>query len=147
MLRKRQRKLCYIMICILLMAGLHTTYAKADAFAECAIAEKSVRIQEIQKLDTATPQSPICRVERLNTNLRTVLGQITSRYSFIRRDLKLAGYIFCALCIAAFCLQVWHIEEILYFHEKKYRTALIKYIHDLDGKKRMACLVTNKNKN
>ena len=136
MLRKSQRKLCYIMICILLMYGLYTTYAKADAFAERATVVENVQIQEIQKPDETAPQSPICRVERMNTNLRAVLGQITSRSSFNRRDLKLAGYILYVLCIVVFCLRIWHMEEILYLHEKKYRTALIKYIHDLDGKKR-----------
>ncbi len=141
MLRISQRKLCYIMICILLMAGLHTTYAKADAFAERAIAAKNVWIQEIKKPDETTPQSPVCTVERMNPTIRAVLGQITNRSSSIRRDLRLSGYIYCALCMAFFCLLIWCIEEILCLHEKKYRAALIKYIHDLDGKKRMTCLV------
>lgn len=143
MLRKSRRKLCYIMICILLLSGLYTMYAKADAFAERAKTVECVRMQEIQKPDETTPQSPICRVERINTNLRVILGQITTgRSSFSRRDLKLAGYILYVLCMSVFCLRIWHIEEILYLHEKKYRTALIKYIHDLDGKKRNTYLVT-----
>ncbi len=141
MLHKSRRGLCYFLICILFMAGLHTTYIKADTFAERAMTSKQSQIQEIKKLDDTVFKSPICRVERIHATVRTVLGQITIRINSGKRELRIFSFICYVLCMLAFYLRIWHIEEILYLHEEKYRTALIKYIHDLDGKKRIPCLI------
>lgn len=123
------------------MTGLHTTYVKVDTFAERVVASKQSQIQEIKKLDDIVFKSLVCRVERIHATAKTVLGQITARTGFGKRELRIFSFICYALCMLAFYLRIWHIEEVLYLHEEKYRTALIKYIHDLDGKKRVPCLI------
>lgn len=153
MLRKGQRRLCYFLMCVLLMAGMHTTYVKADTFAQRAASlevvqryvTKTARIQNVTEAllsepDRVVVQDTVCVVESVNPVLRMVIGRVTSGSSQIRRELRLSCLLLCALCIAYFILKCWRIEEILCLHEKKYRAALIKYIHDIDGKKRIACL-------
>jgi len=149
MLRKNQRRMCYFLISILLMAGIHTTYVKADNFAERAASIEAARIYTANR-DTApvthlrgadrNVQTDACVVENVNPLVRTVLGRTTSRNISIRRDLRFAGVILWAFCVACFLLRCTQITEILYLIEKKYRAALIKYIHDIDGKKRISCL-------
>ena len=137
MLRKNQRRWCVFLVCILLMAAMHTTYVKADSFAKRAVAVETARIQAPEKL---AAQEKVCVVENVRTTLRAAIGQATNRSSSIRRDLRLPTLFLCGLCVAYFILRCWRTEEILCLHEKKYRAALIKYIHDIDGKKRISCL-------
>ena len=149
MLRQSQRSVCYILMFILLMAGMYTTYVKADEIAERAVAmeaaqlyektESAVRVIQLQKTDEVLTRS-VCVVENVNPLLRTMLGRITGRSISSRRDLQFYGTLLLALCVAYFVLRCQYEEEILCLHEKKYRAALIKYIHDTDGKKRVACL-------
>lgn len=149
MLRQSQRSVCYILMFILLMTGTYTTYVKADEIAERAVAmeaaqlyekaEAAVRVLQLQKTDEALTRS-VCVVESVNPLLRTVLGRMTSRSILTRRDLRFYGMLLLALCVVYFVLRCQYVEEILCLHEKKYRAALIKYIHDMDGKKRVACL-------
>ena len=149
MLRKSQRRLCYFLIGILLMAGIYTTYVKADNFAERAASLKAARIyaagtdEAVAQLrgTDSNIQSEVCVVENINATVRTILGRLTNRNASIRRDLRFAGVILWAICIACFILRCFQIEEILCLHERKYRAALIKYIHDMDGKKRVPCPV------
>lgn len=150
MLRKSQRRLCYFLMCILLMAGIYTTYVKADTFAERVASVEATRIYasgaknastvQLRGLDKATTSIAVCIVESINPMCRTAIGRAIYRTSLTRRALQLTCLLLCALCIAYFSLRCCQIEEILCLHEKKYRAALIKYIHDMDGKKRMACL-------
>ncbi len=150
MLRKKQLRLCYFLIGILLMTGIYTTYVKADNFAEHAASTEAARIYAASADATSIAQlkgvdsniqSEVCIVESINSVIRTVLGRTTNRNVGIRRDLRFAGIILWAVCIACFTLHCCLIEETLWLHEKKYRVALIKYIHDIDGKKRVPCLV------
>lgn len=150
MLRISQRRLCYFLICVLLMAGMHTTYVKADSFAERAASIEAAQLYvantktaseaQLRAPENVMTQVLVCVVENIDSVRRTVFSRVTNRSSLIRRDLRLPGLLLWALCISYFVLKCWHIEECLCLHEKKYRAALIKYIHDIDGKKRMACL-------
>lgn len=153
MLRKSQRRLCYFLMYVLLMAGMYTTYVRADSFAERATSIEAAQLYAVKAAnaqraseavfrapDKTVPQSAVCVVESVNPVLRMVIGRTTSRNSLIRRDLRLACLLLWALCMACFILKCRYIEEILCLCEKKYRTALIKYIHDIDGKKRVSCL-------
>lgn len=150
MSQKNQRKWCYYIVCILLMAGIHTTYIKADSFAERVASTevakgytadaKNSSVTLLKGADSVAP-SAVCVVERINPIARSVIGRITNRTGSIRRELQFASIFLWALCVAYFLLQCCLIEEILCLLEKKYRAALIKYIHDIDGKKRVSCLI------
>ena len=149
MLRKSQKRWCYFLICILLMAGIHTTYVRADNFAERVASIEAARLYMAGSDTTSIAQlrgtdnniqSVVCVVESVNSIVRTVLGRSTGRNVSIRRELRCASVILWAICIACFVLRCCRREEILCLHEKKYRAALIKYIHDIDGKKRIPCL-------
>lgn len=149
MLKKNQRKWCYFIVCILFMAGIYTTYIKADSFAErvasveivnsYTLDEEKSMIAVMNEIDRDV-QLSVCVVERMNPTVRTVMGRITNRIGSIRKDLRFASIFLWVLCVALFLLQCCLIEEILCLLEKKYRAALIKYIHDIDGKKRVPCL-------
>ena len=151
MLRKFQKKLCYFMMCILLMAGMYTTYVKADSFAERAASIKDAQIYAISRQEVSVAQmrapekllaeSTVCVVERVNSFARMVIERVSGRSNLTHKDLRLCCiFFFYALCVASFLLCWWKIEELLCLREKKYRAALIKYIHDIDGKKRISCL-------
>lgn len=150
MLQKSQRRVCYFMMLILLIAGMYTTYVKADNFAERAASIEAARIYaanvetsiitQLRETNWDIAQTEVCVMESVNPLLRVVIGRTSNRISGVRRDLRFAGIVLWALCIAYFILHCFHIEEVLCLHEKKYRTALIKYIHDIDGKKRISCL-------
>ena len=150
MLQKNQRKWCYFIVCILLMAGIHTTYAKADSFAERVASieaangymadEKNPSAMLLRGTDRVE-QLAVCVVERINPTIRAVIGRIANRTGSICRDLRFANIFLWAFCVVYFLLQCYLIEEILCLLEKKYRAALIKYIHDIDGKKRIPCLI------
>lgn len=155
---KNWHRLCYFMIVVLLMAGMYTTYVKADDFAERAAAISIIQYSEninqttrheiksgtvsvwIEKNSENVLQDKVCIVGNANQLIRTVIGRVTSRGYSIRRDLRVLTWFLWGLCVAYFLLNSWKIEEILCLHEKKYRAALLKYIHDKDGKKRMSCL-------
>jgi len=97
-------------------------------------------VTQLSETDRNIIQADVCVVESMNPLSRVVIGRTRNRVSNVRRDLRFAGIFLWALCIAYFILYCCHIEEILCLHEKKYHVALIKYIHDIDGKKRMSCL-------
>lgn len=137
MLRKSQRRLCYILSCLLLISGMYMTFEKADSIARHAVASETARIQ---KPDRMSGQKTVYVVERTGSLLREAVGRVVSRNYSLRRDLRFPSLFLCALCVAYFVLRYWNVEEILFLHKKKYREALIKYIHDIDGKKRMSCL-------
>lgn len=137
MLRKYCHKLYYFLICVLMIAGMHTTYTKANYFADHAVETETA---QIQKLDESVSPEPECVVERESSVLRVTIGQLRNRGVSIRKYLHISVLFFYGLCVAYFILLLRCIEEILCLHGEKYRTALIKYIHDIDGKKRMSCL-------
>lgn len=149
MLSKIRRSLCYYIMCVLLMAGMYTTYVKADSLAERAASIETAKVSVSQKRASATQlrgadrnvQTEVCVVERINPVIRAIIGRVGNRNSSIRRDLRFAGIYLWALCVAIFLLQCCLREESLWLYEEKYRAALIKYIHDIDGKKRIPCLI------
>ena len=150
MLRKNQCRWCYFMMFILLIVGMYTTYVKAESFAERAASIEAARsyatdietlsVTQLSETNREIVQAEVCVMENVNPLLRTVIGRINNRINGVRRELRFAGIVLWALCIAYFILRCFHIEEILCLHVKKYRVALIKYIHDIDGKKRISCL-------
>ena len=149
MLQKKQRKWCYFIVCIMLMAGIHTTYIKADSFAGrvASIEAANSYTAEVQRASVTLLKGTdgveslaVCVVERMNVTARALIGRIASRTSRMGRELRFSGVFSEALCEAFFLLQCCLMEEILCLLEKKNRTALIKYIHDIDGKKKISCL-------
>ncbi len=150
-MRRSYRILCYFLISILLMAGMYTTYVKADSFAQHASSieasrqylsgGKKVAVTQWKSSDKGVVKNIDCVVEKVNPVLRSVLGNVNGRRSLLRGGLRW-GYIFlCALFVACFIFRCWSIVERFCLHEKKYRAVLMKYIHDMDGKKRMECLI------
>lgn len=145
-----RRRICYIMMCILLLGGIYGTYTKADSLAQQAASMESAciymedkgtqTVERFSKIQSTAADAALCVVERINYVTRAILGRITARSSHVRRDIRFFCLFLWALCAAYFLLKCWCIEEILYLHETKYRAALIKYIHDIDGKKRVSCL-------
>lgn len=163
MLRRNWRRLCHFMICILFITGMYSTYMKADSIAEHAVAASiaqnvqlctngdvitqveraqtsDVKTAWLQKNNSSVVQEAACVIRNVNPVIRAVIGRTMSHSNSLRRDLRLLTIFLWGICIAYFLLRVWRIEEILCLYEKKYRAALIKYIHDMDGKKRMSCL-------
>lgn len=146
MLRRKQRMLCYIVACLLFVAGMYTTYAKADSFAKCAVVVSragSAAANSVERLvqrSDSTVQEMSYLAPRAQKGVSTMIGRVTSRNSSIRRDLRMPLLFLWGLVLAYFQLRYFGEAEILCLHEKKYWTALIKYIHDIDGKKRIVCL-------
>lgn len=138
MLRKKRRGMCSVFICILLMTGMYTVYMKADSAAEHAAVTETVRLQSA---DDALLSETGCIVERDDTVFRIAAVQVRTRTIFVRKDMRLPILCFYGLCMLCFHLSYGYIEERLWLHEKKYRAALIKYMHDTDGKKKVACLM------
>ena len=151
MLRKKQRIWCCVIACILFMTSMYTTYVKADNFAERAaffelsrlhIAEtQEGSVAQLRRNDQVTIQEDVCIVENKTSNVRTLLGRTTSRTTNVRKDLRFVGVLIWASILADFILRHYRIEEILYFHRLEYQESLIKYMHDIDGKKREPYLI------
>ena len=137
MLRKNRRRLCWLLACFLLLSGMYVTFEKADSMVNHAVSTEIARIQQPDKASTSVVAY---MVERPHSVLRSVADRIVQRNTLSRKDLRLPTLLLYMLCVAFFVLKCWTVEEILYVHEKKYRKALIKYIHDIDGKKRVSCL-------
>ncbi len=150
-MRNVQKVLCYFMAWILFLTGFYATYIRAESFAERAASMEAARMYasetngeimtQLAGYRNEPVQADVCMVEDMDSSVRAVIGRVTSRSSLMRRDLRVAYLFLCVLCIAFFNLRCRRIEEKLCLSEKKYRTALIKYIHDMDGKKREACLI------
>lgn len=149
MLRRHQRRFSYVLICVLLMAGMYTTYAKADSLAGRAASLEAAQLHmsakttmetQLRAPERALTQNVACVVESVNPLFRTVIGRVANRNSTVRRELRLPCILLWAIGTAYFIFNCRHIEEKRCLHEKKYRAALIKYIHDVDGKKRVTCL-------
>ena len=132
------------------MSGMYTTYIKADSLAERAasieaaqtydLREKEVPMAQLKAPEQNVGIATVCILENTSAVLRTIIGRVTSQNSTSRRCWRIVYEVSCALYIVFFCLKCWCIEEILCVCEKQYRVALMKYIHDIDGKKRIACL-------
>jgi len=97
MMRKSQRRLCYFLMCILLMAGIHTTYAKAESFARQVSSNRAAQ-QYMMKAESTSAvwlytqeknitQSMVCVIENANSELHAVIGRMMSRINLVRRDL------------------------------------------------------------
>ena len=150
-MQKIQRSICYGLVWMLFLAGIYTSFARAESFAERAASMEAARLYAVAASDEAMSlltaseseavQADVCLVENADTSLRAVIGRVTSRSSLMRRDLRVMFLLLCVLYVAFFVLGYRLIEEALCLCEKKYRAALIKYIHDIDGKKRVACLI------
>lgn len=150
MMQKIQRRMCLFLVHVLLLTGVYMTYIRAESFAERAASTEAARqyasewdagvVTQLTTFPKEQVTAEVCLVESINPAMRTVIGRVTGRSSFVHRDLRVTFLLLCALWIAFFILNCRLIEEILCLCEKKYRTALIKYIHDMDGKKRVACL-------
>lgn len=137
MLRKNQTRLCYILVCFILLAGMYTTYEKVGSIEKHTVATHKTTLQI---WDKSASHKTIYVVERAGCVLRESIGRVVQRNQFLRRGLRTLSLFFCALCAECFILKCQLIEEIFPLWEKKYRKAVIKYIHDMDGKKRMLCL-------
>ena len=133
------------------MAGIYTTYARANDFSERAASLKAAQayMQRMQEMPTTQLRTAdkkliepgVCVVESSNLTMREVIGRATTRGRQIRGELRLASMFLWAFCTFCFLLLYYRIEVRLWLQEKRYCVALIKYIHDMDGKKRMACLI------
>lgn len=150
-MRNVQKVLCYFLVWVLFLTGFYATYIRAESFAERAASMEAARqyasewddgvVTQLTTFPKEQVTAEVCLVESINPAMRTVIGRVTGRSSFVHRDLRVTFLLLCALWIAFFILNCRLIEEILCSCEKKYRAALIKYIHDMDGKKRVACLI------
>ena len=142
MLRRKQRILCYIFACILLVTSMYATYVKADTIAKHAVVSCTNKqsIDRIQAPDNRLMKESVYATARTGSVIRTAIGQVTRRTALGRRDIRVSMLILCGLIVTCFLLRFFVEDELLCFHQKKYQTALIKYIHDMDGKKRMSCL-------
>ena len=138
MLRKGQRRLCYLLACLLLVTGMYVTFEKADSIARHTVSAGTARIQEP---DETIIQKHEYVVERSKTLLRESVFRTVTRNQSLRRTMRLPVLLLYAICVVYFVLKCFYTEEIISLQEKKYRKALIKYIHDIDGKKRMSCLI------
>lgn len=155
-MRKSQCGLYYVLIMILLMAGMYTAYGNAESFAERAVSMEAVRlyaaevrgvsegqqvtIARFERTEKNVSGNIVWVSERVNAAVRTLIGRISDRNERTQRELRLLALFLAAFCIAYFTLKCHYAEEWFHTQEKRYRTALMKYIHDIDGKKRMSCL-------
>ena len=147
MIGKKQRIWCCIVACLVLLAGIYTTYGKADSLAKpTAIIGTSVRdeikpMQKLMQVGKVSIQECMYLTPQVTNRIGELIGRLTVRSSSIRRDLRLLVPLLLGIITAYFILRYFREEVFLCLHEKEYWTALIKYIHDIDGKKKMACLI------
>lgn len=138
MLQKERKLLCYILVWLLLLAGMYTSFEKVNSMAVHTVSNHKITIQ---KPDEKTTCKMVYIVERTGSVLREVVGRGMSRNQSLRGNMRLLTIFLYALCVLFFDLKYQVIEEFFDLREKRYRKAIIKYIHDLDGKKRMSCLI------
>ena len=147
MLHKKQRIWSLLVACFVLLVGMHSTYEKADAFVNQSIVINSTvrdETQSVQKMiqsKNVSVQEHMCLLTGTSGRTSELLSRFTGRTCSIRRDLRFSLLVLWGIIAIHFSLKYFQEEEILCFHEKEYWMALIKYIHDMDGKKRLACLV------
>lgn len=147
MLHKKQRIWCFIVACVVLLAGMYTTFQKADSFGNRAIIMDSTIRDEAESMQKLTQAKNVSMQEQVYLTSRTMtrIGQMFSRFagrdSSVRKDLRLSLFILWEIITTYFLLRYFQEEDALCLHEKEYWRALIKYIHDIDGKKRETCLI------
>ena len=146
MSRKKQRIWCCIISCLILLAGMYTTYEKADSLAKHVMIKDSItrdeaeHVQKVLQTRTLSAREQVYLTSRTTSRFCEMLGRLVGRSSLARRDLRLSILLLWGIITAYFLLRYFWEEEVLCLHEKDEWTALIKYIHDIDGKKRVLCL-------
>ena len=146
MLHKKQHIWSFIVACFVLLVGMYTTYEKADSFAkrtiviDSTVRDEAQSVQKIIQSKNITVQEHMYLLTGTSGRMSELIRRFTGRTSSIRRDLRLSLLVLWGIITAYFLLQYFQEEEILCLHEKEYWRALIKYIHDIDGKKRLSCL-------
>ena len=125
---------------------MYMTYEKASSFAGYVIVnerlakENTEHVQRLVRPSHVSTAGNLYLAPRTANRIGETLGQLRSCNNPLRRDTRLSVLWFWVV-IAAYCLVGYFTEEeqagIL---KEDDRTSLIKYIHDIDGKKRMLCL-------
>ena len=147
MLHKKQRIWSFVVACFVLLVGMYTTYEKADSFAnhtiviDSTVRDEAQSVQKIMQSKNISVQEHMYLRTGTSGRMSELIRRFTGRTSSIRRDLRLSLLVLWGIITEYFLLQYFQEEEILCLRKKEYWTALMKYIHDIDGKKRMTCQI------
>lgn len=156
-MRKSRCRISGVLVMVLLMTGIYTIYGNAESFAERVASLEMFRLYEeaksgvqkgqeavaarFERTEQNTVENTVWVSERVSTISRMVIGRLSERSGRMNRERRMLNVVWLILLVTCFRFRCHsYIAAWLHAQEKWQREVFINYIHDIDGKKRTACL-------
>ena len=129
---KNKQWICNLIALIILLTGMCVDEVKADSVFACP---QTALLTSLETVDVVLTDVDVEPTELLCTRNSITSSQIAAQITNIRRTIKLSMLF---LCVAVFALQLsnfYAVEHVASFPRLSVRTAVLKFIHNTDGKK------------
>ena len=129
---KNKQWICNLIVLIILLTGMYTPEVKADSIFLCP---EAVAITNLETVDTVLTDVNMEPTELLCTRNAISSSQIAAQITNVRRTIKLSMVFLCVAVCSLLLSNFYTAERIALFPRLSVRTAVLRFIHNTDGKK------------
>lgn len=136
-MRKTKRyAISLIIVLSMLISGMCFDNSKADSFLECTSLEMPAA--SISSCSADAADSAICTTEMLGIHNISYVRPVTNRNIGLRKDIRASFELLCAKAQSHLNSNFLMTAGIMQFPKLCFQAVVSNYIHNTDGKKRMA---------
>lgn len=129
---KNKQWICNFIALVILLTGMCLDEVKADSIFLCP---QTAVITGLETADTVLTDVDVKPTELLCTRNSITSSQIAAQITNIRRTIKLSMTFLCVAVFSLLLSNFYRAERIVEFPRLSTRTAVLRFIHNTDGKK------------
>ena len=130
---KNKQWICNLIVLLILLTGMCVDEVKADSVFLCP--QTAVVVVGLETADAVISDADIEPAQLLCTRNSVTSSQIAVQITSIRRTIKLSMVFLCVAVFNLLLSNFYTVERIVEFSRLSERTAVLSYIHNMDGKK------------
>ena len=129
---KNKQWICNLIVLLILLTGMCVDEVKADSVFLCP---QTAVVVGLETADAVISDVDIEPTQLLCTRNSVTSSQIAVQITSIRRTIKLSMVFLCVAVFNLLLSNFYTVERIVEFSRLSERTAVLSYIHNMDGKK------------
>ena len=129
---KNKQWVCNFIALIILLTGMCVDDVKADSMFLCP---QTVVMTNVEKADAVLTDVTIETTQLLCTRNAISSRQIAAQIINVRKTIKLSMVFLCVAVFALLLSNFYTVERVVEYPRLSMRTAVLKFIHNTDGKK------------